>query len=478
MLSKKLTFSLASLVVLFAFAFVFVPVTLAANIGDKIEDTKITGPLPVLSVIDELDEVAKKADRKDQVTLYGANTATQPTAVSAVDTQAKIRNIVFPNGSVGEGLELYLRLHAGYAVLKRSDGAPVGADDAPGTADAYFLHPRDLTVKYLNRDGVDITPATTPIDDAGTTIEPRNSTFPDGQNFTITIATGDIPDNTRYMTVSIGAGAFNNVDPRATFRTIGPASMASTPPDPGDPFKVQVKDKKVVHGGLQLFLINEDAEKPNVVSMVRTVTATSGRSDAATSQFGGDPVSGPFNVKVTFTEEPKFTFNNADDPTQGYKLDALPFRVDNGKITAIAKGTPFYVKPDYREGDYTAAGNVPDTTGSDLAYHPYLLTIAPTLANGNDVMIYLQGFSDLVIPGMMYQAPNNASRVNTRSMLRVPVLATAVAKGHQFTDAEKKAAGNEKYVPGKLVIPRKWVSRPRSWKSGGSRNTRFTCENC
>ena len=45
---------------------------------------------------------------------------------------------------------------------------------------------------------------------------------------------------------------------------------------------------------------------PDVVSIVRAVTAA-GRVNQGTAEsiFGGNPVNGPFDVKVTFTEEPK-----------------------------------------------------------------------------------------------------------------------------------------------------------------------------
>ena len=486
MLSNKMTFSLVVFLVL-ALGFAFVPATLAQTLG----------PLPVLSVIDELDEVVAKDDRKNQVTLYDwAADFAQPATVPLVDTQLEIRNLIFPDGNQNADLMLYLRLHTGRAALWRAaaDGAiqnasathpAVPAADATDAVKAaynavnQYLSPHDLSIMYLDKNSVVVAQV---IGDAGTTIMPRNPTFPDGQNFEITIANDDIPANARYMSVSIPAGSFRHIDPRDTFRTPGAWNESSTLPDAGDPFKFKAhtadtataaggdtKEGDPVSEALRLFLINEDPGSPKVVSIVRTVTATSARSDAsAASQFGGDPVTGSFMVKATFSEEPKLVLEDADNPMKGYKVADLPFKVVNAKITGIAKGTPFYVKPHYREGDYQAAadgaavaesaGGVPDTTGYDRRYHPYLLTLEPDLTSSDDISIYVQGFSDLIKPAMMYLPPNNASRVNTRSMLHVPVLATAVKKEFADADAQKvfddlAPRSNEYELPSGTVIP-------------------------
>ena len=69
-----------------------------------------------------------------------------------------------------------------------------------------------------------------------------------------------------------------------------------------------------------------------MVSIVRAVT-TSGLVNQVPAEgiFGGDPVYGDFNVKVTFTEEP---------------LDvAAAFDLENAKVARISKGAPFYLSP-------------------------------------------------------------------------------------------------------------------------------------
>ena len=477
MLSKKLTFSLVVISIL-AFGFGFV------------SDTLAQAPIPVLSVIDELDEVVKEADRQNQITLYDwAGDFSQPDGIDDVNTQIKIRDVMFPDVTTQNAdLKLYLRLHTGRATLKRDQNdaienatatrqaaySTLTTDAAKAAHDAInqYLHPHDLSVAYFDKNNqvlVDV------LDQAGTTIMPRNPQFPDGQNFLITIAHGDIPDNARFMTVSIGARSFKDIDPRDTFRTPGAWNAPSVLPD-SDPFKIRtytkdeaaaankasgatagdasfVKEGDPKPESLELFLINEDPADPEVISMVRTVTATSARSDAAATQFGGDPVSGEFMVKVTFSEEPDLVLEDDKDPTKGYKLADLPFKVVNAKITNIAKGTPFFVNQNFREGDYVDGAGVPGTTGYDRRYHPYLLTLEPDLKTTENISIYVQKFEDLF--GKRYNPPNNASRVNTRSMLHVSVLATAVTKPIADVDAYKnlEPRGNEYALPAKTVIP-------------------------
>ena len=80
---------------------------------------------------------------------------------------------------------------------------------------------------------------------------------------------------------------------------------------------------------------------PDVVSLVRAAdTATRGPDQGgATGFFSQAAVSGPFGVKVTFTEEPKGAIADIID-------------VQRGKVTGVIKGSPFYSLPDASEGNY------------------------------------------------------------------------------------------------------------------------------
>ena len=130
------------------------------------------------------------------------------------------------------------------------------------------------------------------------------------------------------MTASLPAGAFQNAEPDA----------------------VQVahldKDKSLklnkVSEVLRVILVKQEPEagNPSVVSIVRVVPTATDPS----SRFISAAVNGPFNVRVTFTEEPRdFGLSNMGDRLE----------IDNGEVTAVSPGTPFYLAPPETEGDYT-----------------------------------------------------------------------------------------------------------------------------
>ena len=149
-------------------------------------------------------------------------------------------------------------------------------------------------------------------------------------------------------------------------------------------------------------------------------TATRGPDQAGTGGFFSlAAVSGPFNVKVTFTEEPNGAIADIID-------------VKRGKVTSVVKGSPFYVAPAQSEGDYTSAtvgdtDGVPFTTGRDLRrYHSYLLTITPNLAKDDEtVEVAVKGFDDQVLPPKSWTPPANLSLAHNRYLLIVPVAAGA-----------------------------------------------------
>ena len=164
----------------------------------------------------------------------------------------------------------------------------------------------------------------------------------------------------------------------------------------------------------------------------------------AEGQFGGDPVYGDFNVKVTFTEEP---------------LDvAAAFDLENAKVARISKGAPFYLRPDGTEGNYHAENNPPavppDPTGRDSRYHPYLVTLTPDLVDASDVVIRIKEFKDRVKPPNSYSPPSNLTSQLNRSVLRVPVLGGAVRADilKANTDA-LAAAGAGIFLGGAQIIP-------------------------
>ena len=459
--SKKLTFSLASFVILVALA--LVPVALAAV---------DTVPVPTLSVTDV------SAAHGNQLEIFQAletPIADVGTNLNNIDTQSEIDALLDGEPLIvvtdSTPLRFYIRLTAGYALLDVDTTSPfnprganaVPTDGTDGTIDQRpMLHISDLVINFYDRNGAAVATAAIEavgyhIDLAGSVIAHRNRAFPDGRNFEVSIAPDDIPTNARYMTVVL-PGLVLKADATATNLEHPGSFQHANPVD----VRTALIDNKVLKwnktsDALRFELVNAepavgadnpDGGNPNVVSIVRAVTASGLVNQVpAEGQFGGDPVYGDFNVKVTFTEEP---------------LDvAAALNVDSAKVARISKGAPFYVPPSVTEGNYSTANppdEVPPTTGRDARYHPYLVTLTPNLVNANDVVIRIQTFSDRVLPPNSYRPPSNLASQLNRSVLRVPVLGGAVttvvpATANEVAFNAANAGGRAAYLPGATVIP-------------------------
>ena len=464
MLSNKMTFSLTSLVMLLAIGLVFTPVTMAADpVGAE--------PIPVLNTIDVSAAAGAQVEVFEAIGGGGSPTGTAeqlPIAGLAmnVNSQAKI-DMLTATDKLTDGMEFFIRLKTGMAALD-SRGAnlenPADHPDAEDPDDGRAalaadvrligpgsLHIHDVLIMYYDKNGIWIAEV---INEAGSMISHRSESFPDGRNFRVMIAAADIPMGARYMTSSLPAGAFQNADPADVLKSrIGNAplnmNVASTIPGKADNAPTP----------LHLILVQEDIDNPKVVSIVRVVpTAAAGQS-----RFTSAAVTGPFNVRVTFTEEPRdFALANMGDR----------FEIENGAVTAVVPGNPFYVTPDASEGDYTpnidttglpdGTDSVPTPTGRDARYHTYLLTVTPNVAGATFVEMRLKSFQDLVEPPKTWVPPTNLALQVERSLLRVPVSAGAVEDIFAAIDpddtgaavkAEMKLA-SEVFLPEKLVVPK------------------------
>lgn len=439
-LSKNLTFSLA-IVTMLVLGFAFAPVALAhlgddTNHGNDVAkgQHEHQGPIPEpdLSVTD-----VSEADGL-QLELYTAIDRTNVTADN-IATQALIdTNIITETLISGRNIEFYIRLKKGYALLDIR-----GADVKPTTENPDqrpMLHISDLMVQFYDANGAAIT---TEIDAAASLIAHRNTAFPDGRNFMVTIAAEDITANARYMSVQLPQTA------PLSFQHADPVDVRAALIDPEGNRELYWNKQS---NRLQFELVNAEPTTmdPMVVSIVRVIPTAA----AATSRFTEAAVSGEFDVRVTFTEQPNFAMDGGN-----IKIGDLPFELENAKITRILKGMPFYLAPDAAEGNYADAKDVPVPTGRDSRYHPYLLTITPNLENGNDVVIRVKPFNDLVKPANRFNPPSNLASALNRSVLRVSVHPGAVkgtAAGiFEGTDAYKNTAaqGHEYQIPGGTFIP-------------------------
>ena len=472
MLSNKMTFSLTSLAVLLAFGFAFAPVAMA-DVDTEPEPTLNTtdvsaAPGPQVEVFEAIGTADGPSGAATTVPI--ATGATVAAAAALIDTQSEIDTLTATNLLTGDdgGIEFFIRLKTGMAALD-DRGANIANPDATGAAlsppalspaqiaagytlaappiadESLNIH--DFSISFFDKDGV---PIANDITEAGSAISHRTESFPDGRNFRVMIvasntpAETDIPPNARYMTASLPAGKFQNAEPDA----IQAAHLD--------------KDKSLklnkVSEFLRVILVKEDIGDPEVVSIVRVVPTAS----AATSRFASAAVTGPFNVRITFTEEPlDFTL-----ATIGDRLD-----IENGAATAVNKGVPFYLEPDGTEGDYASvdstdtnageAEDVPTPSGRDARYHSYLVTVAPNNAAATFVEIRIKPFKDLVLPPNAWTPPTNLALIMERHLLRVSVALGAVEDifANLEADATKTAVkaetklGNEAFLTEKLVIP-------------------------
>ena len=441
MLSNKMTFSLASLVMLIAFGFAFVPAALAAV---------TTIPTPDLSVTDVSAANGNQLELYQAIGRSGVNAA-------AVATQSAIDTLVNTEVISGRNIEFYIRLKTGYALL---DGRGADAEVSTTNPDQRpQLHISDLAIGFYNRDGAEVAQENG-INEATSIITHRNTAFPDGRNFRVTIAQGDVPAGARYMTVLL-PGPVTAAEVTAAAAAVPPVTLvvglgSFRHADPVD-VRTALIDAKLLNwnaasNALRFEIVNAEpaVDDPMVVSIVRLIPTAA----VGVSRFTDAAVSGPFNVRVTFTEEPNFAMDAGN-----IKIADLPFELENVKITAVSKGAPFYLRPDNAEGNYTDLNlpeNPPDPTGRDSRYHSYLLTLTPNLITSDDAVIRVKPFNDLVIPANSFTTPSNLASALNRSVLRVRVHGGAVTdifKANTDALAAAAAGASGVFIGGGMVIP-------------------------
>ena len=435
MLSKKLTFSLTSLIVLLAFGFICaVPSAIGAEWWQY-------QPEATLTVADVSNAPG------NQVQAYGARTG-----------DATGFPLEIPLGAAQDITTLFIKVTKGQAsVNSQIDGSTTVATGVVSGAVADQLDISDLRFTLLDKDGVVIsTPnaaATTVSDYIGlfgtsgdTKIEPVHTvnTGDDGKNFKVTI------DSTGFATaaamlVHLPAGSFRNIEPTAVAAYLRDAKARATG-----------TNKKSPDNNLPIILVPAEPENnkdPEVVSIVRIVSTAPG----ATSRFQEAQVSGPFQVRITLTEEGK-------DFAKDGKSDYID--VKNGTLTSIVPGVPFIrsgsgdaLVPPRAEGQYTSEDDVPLTSGRDRMYHPYLVTIEPNLvASGTaadnqarSVEIRVKAFDDLVIPANSWVPPTNLALAANRSLLSVPINPGAIQTSI-FKTADDAKTGNEIFLPDSVIV--------------------------
>ena len=441
MLSKKLTFSLiTSLVMLLAVGFAFAAIDTEPEVNLEVTDVSSAkdGQIEVYQAISTtaIGETGVEFGLTgDTTTVTTANVGTAA-AIEAINTTALIPDDAGTTNVLEGGVVFFLKItNEGVASLNDS-GANVLYDDVtatplvladPSPVAAADLHISDLSITQFNKLGI---PLVKRILNANSKIEHRSDAVRDGRNFQVTIAPDDIAAGAVFMTVQLPAGAFQHA---------APADVRAAHFDKDKSLKSNKKSEV-----LRLELVKEEPPdgRPMPVSLVRAAdTATRGPDQGGSGVFSQAAVSGPFQVKVTFTEEPNGKIEDIID-------------VKRGKVTRVIKGTPFYVQPDASEGNYTgtAPDIVPLTTGRDRRYHSYLLTITPDLKVGDEtVEVAIKSFDDMVLPPKRWTAPANLSLAHNRYLLIVPVDQGSVVD--IFKAANDAKLANEVFVSDGFVIP-------------------------
>ena len=131
-------------------------------------------------------------------------------------------------------------------------------------------------------------------------------------------------------------------------------------------------------------------------------------------------IQGRFEVKIVLTEQPK-VFTPAYIDITNARIDWMyldaPFGQNLGDPSQLKK-------PPIQEGNYADPAEIPDPSGRDGKYYPYLLTITPDLRNRDDIVIKVNAFEDRVKPPNRYIPPRFPVEGRQRLTLKIHPAAT------------------------------------------------------
>ena len=369
MLSKKLTFSLLSLVILLAIGFIVVPSGIAHEKEIELTDgSKIkvnpTHPKPTLSVASN----------------YDVSSANGP-------------QVMRPSGSDND-ISVLIDFSTPVSILEEAASNTTTAV----VANAGSVDISDITINAYNKDGISVTAPDINLAASASSLTRGN---PDnGKNAILVIDADALADWTTIHTLylSIPQEKFKNADRGLNVheydhaKNIASDVLIITLVDADDGnakyYKSPYSDTDNVSGTSNDSngVSSGGTGVPGVVSITKTLDA-SGFTQAA---------SGPFTVRVILTEEPK-------------EFTASHIVVDGGTATV---GTPVMGLP-IKETDLTAvmAGGsyldtngdpsntlLPDPTGRDSMYHQYSVMITPAAGFDGELTVSVAQFEDLVSP--------------------------------------------------------------------------------
>ena len=480
MWSDKLTLSLTFLVVLLAFGLaVYTPSVMAD--GDTHDfSVTITAAENMVDVVSGGDgiQIASGRDRASRAITEGT-----ATFITLLITTGEIVNLGDPDAGVTaadltgrSGAAIAEAINERAAAVFDDSDIVIDAYDADGrslgilplaeTDDVVILSHRDPTnpgKEFLARiDETKLTDAYTAARGGGQTLEIHTLLFsiPKAAMQQADIAHVTAVRNDAHVVHTNGVGKIYRVD--------------LVDDDEGDAmYNVGVSDVEVGDG-------DGVAGTPGVVT-IDTLRERAGIIE-----------SGPFDVKITLTEEP----NGIADIL---KKPEMLIAVKNGSVTGLRRGTTLKGateaegRPASRVSEltlamasYTAMDNtdatadeLPEATGRDNMYHQYFATITPKLNFNGYVTVSIKQFSDKVLPvGRIYVPLTDAQIVattldpateenvrdarvkNETLMVKVGVAADTTSKSALAKAAYDKRQkdvfdkiANEHVLGNKLVVP-------------------------
>ena len=350
MLSKKMAFSLMSLITLFALAFVTLPASAADPFDVTFEGREfVTYPI-----------TGSNANSADVV-------VTIKTGLSVADPAPTVATFDKNNIMVTAGATIAEQMTTG---VRLPDPDYV----ATGTARNYVVN--------------------------------INADVTGGPVTKVVVSVAQLTTNDATAVDAKGALVMTKLATYARVITVGPAPAANT-------------------------------DRPNVVSIQRLRPG----SQTVVSAFQEEKVTGPFDVKIVFTELP-----------HDFKLATI--EVDGGTASNLVVGVPFTMlrtandaaktyRPHPSEGMYAhtltgvppviTGGNVPVTTNADdNKYHQYRVTITPH-RRVDMVKISIKEFHDNASPfPNVYKPFDVVNKPNGREQLRLAVATDLAALGAGF----------------------------------------------
>ena len=277
----------------------------------------------------------------------------------------------------------------------------------------------------------------------------------------ITIANGT-PANGKNYTASIAAIAYNTT-PGAIQTTKVFVQIAA---DAAEKLGDATNKSKAASKEILLVRTEPGADGATVNPDVVSITRATPISHTGGGTFVEEVVTGAFQVKIVLTEKPHGGLADGDAAKRKAALD-----VAEGTVTDVVAGVPFArvgtttdtTAPALSEGGYTGTdpNDVPDPSGRDRMYYPYLASITPK-GTADMVTIKVKGFKDTVkaqmvgtanevLPGEYVTPPDAVldGQPNGRDRLKVKVVkdpAAALAAGHVVNITNERKIPKDGYL--------------------------------